>query len=56
MGCDIRDPTSKLVASGYREGSLYYLDQGDPIHQVCLGSSSKETYGIADLDTWECQA
>lgn len=42
VGCEIRDPTSKLVACEYREGSLYYLDQGDPTHQVCLASSFKE--------------
>ena len=27
MKCEIRDSKSKLIAFGYREGSLYYLDQ-----------------------------
>jgi len=34
MRCEIRDPKSKLIASGHREGSLYYLDHGGPIHQA----------------------
>ena len=38
VGCEIRDFKSKLIASGYREGSLYYLDQGGPIHQACSSS------------------
>jgi hypothetical protein len=45
MRCEIRDSKSKLMASGYREGSLYYLDQGGPAHQACPSSdhnSSKE--------------
>lgn len=45
MRCEIRDSKSKLIASGYREGSLYYLDQGGPVHQACSSSdhnSSKE--------------
>ena len=46
MRCETRDYKSKLVASGHREGSLYYLDYGGPVHctkpvQAC--SSSKET-------------
>ena len=43
--CEIRDSNSKLIAHGYREGSLYYLDQGGPAHQACPSSnhnSSKE--------------
>ena len=46
MKCEIRDSKSKLIATGHREGSLYYLDHGGPIHQVCSASdrnSSKET-------------
>ena len=46
VGCEIRDFKSKLITSGYREGSLYYLDQGGPIYQACSSShqnSSKET-------------
>ena len=40
------DFKSKLIASGHREGSLYYLDQGGPVHQACSSSdhnSSKES-------------
>ena len=46
MRCEIRDSKSKLVASGHREGSLYYLDHKGPIHQACSSSdcnSSKES-------------
>ena len=46
MRCEIRDAQSKLIASGRREGSLYYLDHGDPVHQACSASdrdSSNET-------------
>ena len=46
MRCEIRDPKSKLIASGHREGSLYYLDHGGPIPQAfssCDHNSSKET-------------
>jgi len=46
MKCEIRDPKSKLIASGHREGSLYYLDHGGPIPQAfssCDRNSSKET-------------
>ena len=39
--CEIRDLESKLIASGHREGSLYYLDQQDDIHQVCTSQESK---------------
>ena len=46
MRCEIRDSESKLIASGHREGSLYYLDHRGPNHQACSSSdcnSSKET-------------
>ena len=46
MRCEIRDFKSKLIASGHRDGSLYYLDQGGPVHHACASSdhkSSKET-------------
>ena len=33
--CEIRDSKSKLIASGRREGSLYYLDHRGPVHQAC---------------------
>ena len=39
--CEIGDLESKLIASGHREGSLYYLDQQDDIHQVCTSQESK---------------
>ena len=39
--CAIRALESKLIASGHREGSLYYLDQQDDIHQVCTSQESK---------------
>ena len=44
--CEIRDSKSKLVATGHREGSLYYLDHGGPIHQAHSssdGNNCKET-------------
>ena len=45
MKCEIRDSKSKLVATGHRDGSLYYLDHGGPIHKACSNSnhSTKET-------------
>ena len=45
MKCEIRDSKSKLVATGHRDGSLYYLDHGGPIHKACSSSnhSTKET-------------
>ena len=46
MRCEIRYSKSKLIASGHREGSLYNLDHGGPIHQACSSSDhngSKET-------------
>ena len=46
MRCEIRDPKSKLIASGHREGSRYYLDHGGPTPQAfssCDRNSSKET-------------
>ena len=38
--CKIRDAKSKLIASGSREGSLYYLDHvpSDTVHQACSAS------------------
>ena len=45
MRCEIRDSKSKLIASGNREGSLFFLDHGGPIHQACSScdrNSSKE--------------
>ena len=43
--CEIRDLKSRLIATGHREGSLYYLHHGGPIRQVCTNSdhsNSKE--------------
>ena len=42
VGCEIRDLSSKLIASGHREGNLYYLDQRGPTHQACVSHESKE--------------
>ena len=42
-GCEIRDSKSTLVASGRREGSLYYLNQGETTHQACISQDSKRT-------------
>ena len=48
VGCELK---SKLIASGYREGSLYYLG---PVHQACSSShQNSSTLGIAVLATWE---
>ena len=35
MKCEIRDKKSNLLAVGHREGSLYYLDHNDIVHQAC---------------------
>lgn len=43
VGCEKRDFKSKLVASGHREGSLYYLDEGEPSYQACVRNSSERT-------------
>ena len=43
MRCEIRDSKSKLIASGHREGSLYYLDHRGPIHQACSSSDSNSS-------------
>ena len=42
VGCEIHDLSSKLIASGHREGNLYYLDQRGPTHQACVSHESKE--------------
>ena len=42
VGCEIRDLSSKLIASGHREGNLYYLDQRGSTHQACVSHESKE--------------
>jgi len=34
LKCEIRDAKSNLLAVGYREGSLYYLDYADEVHQA----------------------
>ena len=36
--CEIRDSKSKLVASGRREGSLYYLDQEGSVQHAYLSA------------------
>ena len=43
MRCKIRDSKFKLIAMGYREGSLYYLDHNNCIHQSYVGSDSKRS-------------
>ena len=46
VGCEIRDFRSKLIASGYRDGSLYYLDYLDQqghSPQACLSNASNHT-------------
>ena len=43
MKCEIRDSKSKLIASGHREGSLYYLDHRGPIHKACSSSDSNSS-------------
>ena len=35
MKCEIRDNESSLLAVGWREGSFYYLDNDDTVHQAC---------------------
>ena len=46
MRCEIRDSKSKLIASGYREGSLYYLDQEGLTHQACPSSDHNSSKGM----------
>ena len=36
---------SKLIATRHREGSLYYLDHGVPIHHACTSSGQKGSKG-----------
>ena len=61
MKCEIRDSKSKLIATGHREGSLYYLDHGGPIHQSVqplIATARRKPIGIADSVTWgfkECK-
>ena len=43
VGCEIRDFKSKLVASGHRKGSLYYLDHGGSTHRAYLSNSAMGT-------------
>ena len=52
VGREVRD---KLITSGYKEGNLYYLDQGGggATHRACLSRSSQGTVcGITVLATW----
>ena len=39
LHCKIRNTKSKVVACGYREESLYYLDHEVPVHQAHTGSA-----------------
>ena len=48
MTCEIRDSMSKVIATGHREGSLYYLDHDGPIHQACMSSDQRGSKGT----TW----
>ena len=43
MTCKIRDSKFKLIATGHREGSLYYLDHNGATHQACTSSDQKES-------------
>ena len=43
MRCEIRDLKFKLIAMGHREGSLYYLDHNNRIHQAYVGSDCKRS-------------
>ena len=55
LHCEIRDTKSKVVACGYREGSLYLLDHEVPVHQahtVVTGVSPRPVFGIAGLVIW----
>ena len=49
--CEIRDAKSRLVASGHRERSLYYLDYDgvtQQVHSICDHEGLKGT-------TWHCR-
>ena len=50
MKCEIRDVGSRVIATGYREGSLYYLDHSDFVHRAC--SSSDQTESKCKLTVW----
>ena len=46
MKCKITDKSPKLLATGYREGSLYYLKNSGVVHQACTSTDQtkpKET-------------
>ena len=45
MKCETRGVNSQLVATGYRDGSLYYLDHKELSHQACssLGQSGSKS-------------
>ena len=45
MKCEIRDNESSLLAVGRREGSLYYLDNYDAVHQACPSSEQSDDRG-----------
>ena len=45
MKCEIRDNKSNLLAVGHREGSLYYLDHDDTVHQACSSSEQSSCKG-----------
>ena len=45
MKCEIRDNKSSLLAVGRREGSLYYLDDDDTVHQACPTSEQSDDRG-----------
>ena len=45
MKCEIRDDKSSLLAVGRREGSLYYLDNDDTVHQACPSSEQSDDRG-----------
>ena len=42
-GCEIRNLKSKLIASGYREGNLYYLNQKGPLHRAYPSLDNKNS-------------
>lgn len=50
MKCEIRGVNSRLVATGYRDGSLYYLDHRELAHQAC--SSLDQSGSKSNLTIW----
>ena len=52
MKCEIADKGPKLLATGYRERSLYYLKHSGVAHQACTSRNQTKSKGIGNLGIW----